>query len=490
MLFLSVLTLTFINISSFSQPPGVHEANTNPLGIRLMRQVPREYTPGGMMEVVISIYCDAPDPNYPVTAIGLYEMLPSDWTFVSMRGINTEPPPIAPTPGTGGTLQFAWIVPPPFPCSFAYTVQIPDSASGVKIISGQVEYRTNGPRLVSSPEVTEINGVDRTPPVITLLGDNPLILTQGTPYIEPGWKAEDNADGDISARVQTSGFVNINTPGEYTITYTVRDNAGNNATATRIVKVVPRQTPTTPGQPTTPTGPVVVTSPGPTPSQPPIVPQPNTSTTSIPSPGQTPANLVTQGPKPEEVTFPRPDLPTPPPNIPPQSKPKGIAGGEELKPFKLPEGIKSGFSLPPNFQKNQIPTQLPPTKTNKEDIPPTATQIATSGPTAPNVVPTTSPIETHPSFSPPLGSVSSEKETSQENTTTILASPDKKNYLSLTFVSNLYHWWERKSPPEQKNLIGMCLVTLLLIVLCIFTGYTAYQGVSPQPRKKKSLPSK
>ncbi|MCX8065611.1 MAG: DUF5011 domain-containing protein, partial [Candidatus Hydrogenedentes bacterium] len=245
--------LVIIPLFALPQTTVVHEANTNPLGIRLMRQVPREYVPGGMMEVVLSIYCDAPDPNYPVTAIGLYEMLPSDWTFISMRGINTDPPSIAPSPGTTGTLQFAWIIPPPFPCSFAYTVQIPDTASGVKIISGQVEYRTNGPRLVSSPEVSEINGTDRTPPVITLLGDNPLVLVQGTPYTEPGWKAEDNADGDISGRVQTSGFVDINTPGEYTITYTVRDNAGNNATATRVVRVITRATPTTPTQPSTPT---------------------------------------------------------------------------------------------------------------------------------------------------------------------------------------------------------------------------------------------
>lgn len=493
---LSLLTLQKLLWSQTNNLP-THEANTNPLGIRLMRQVPREYIPGSMMEVVLSIYCDAPDPNYPVTAIGLYEMLPSDWTFLSMRGINTDPPPIAPAPGTAGTLQFAWITPPPFPCSFAYTVQISEGANGPKIISGQVEYRTNGPRLVSSPEVTEINGSDKTPPVITLYGDNPLTLTQGTPYVEPGWKAEDNADGDITHRVQTSGTVDVNTPGVYTITYSVKDNAGNNTTTARTVKIIPEQSPTTPPSPSTPTtptlpapGPVVLppTSKPPTPNTPSTVPMP---------PPKPTTTHPTQGPKPEEVTFPRPDikLPTPPnqPTSPQESQPKGIASGEPLKPFKIPTQIKSGLSLPPNFQKNQIPTELPPEK--KTPLPSkTTTQpenILPATPTTPSIEPQIQPPPS-PTTIQVINTSTPTELKSKENTSAIptLISSTENKKPPLNLISNFFHWWENKSNAEKKNLLGMCVVSLLLTILCAITGATAYQGISPQPRRKKNPPPK
>ncbi|MCX8065288.1 MAG: hypothetical protein N3G21_08980, partial [Candidatus Hydrogenedentes bacterium] len=232
--------------------------------------------------------------------------------------------------------------------------------------------------------------------------------------------------------------------------------------------------------------------PSPPPTQPPVTPPPRTPIgtvppTNIPTPN---INIAAQGPKPEEVTFPRPDQTVPPPNMPQQTKPRGIASGEELKPFKLPKEISSGLSLPPNFQKNQIPTQLPPQKATKEEFP-KPTQVTSSPQPSQASTVNTSPIESQPSISPPQEpAISSIQETSQENTPAILSSPTppQKNTFSLNFVANIYKWWESKSPMEQKNLIGMFLVSLLLTILCVFTGFTAYQGVSPQPRRKKTTP--
>lgn len=489
-LFIILFVFTF-SLVSYSQQttPEVHEANTNPLGITLSRQVPREYTPGTLLEVVVNIYCNAPDPNYPVTAIGLYEMLPADWTFVSMRGITTEPPPIAPAQGATGTLQFAWITPPAFPCTFAYTVQVPEEAVGVKTISGQVEYRTNGPRLVSPPEITEINGIDRIPPEISLLGDNPFTIYQGTTYIEPGYKARDNADGDITNRVQVSGNVDTNQPGEYTLTYTVRDNAGNNATATRFVRVLERssQTPSTGGTVTPPVsgGPVVMPTPPTRPVQ---------TATNQPQPQTTGSSSDrTQMPRPEEVTFPRMNIPL---NTPAkEGPPKGIASGGHLKPFEIPKEIRSGAKPPPNFEKNRIPTTVDVKKVDEkithgekvEDKSIAVSENTTSVATGPKME--TIREDKQGKNVVTEGTDISASITTAENTSPMGIIPVKigagDTGTPFSFVGSFKNWWENKTQPERRNLMGMFVLLGLLSLLCLITGRTAYQGITPQPRRKK-----
>ena len=79
---------------------------------------------------------------------------------------------------------------------------------------------------------------DTTPPVIALNGANPLLLELGTAYTEPGASALDAVDGDLTAAIQTSGGVDANTEGSYTVNYSVADAAGNTASASRTVQVL------------------------------------------------------------------------------------------------------------------------------------------------------------------------------------------------------------------------------------------------------------
>lgn len=79
---------------------------------------------------------------------------------------------------------------------------------------------------------------DNEAPVITLLGDNPMIIKRGDVFEDPGAKAEDNIDGDLSDQITVTGEVDTNTIGTYTLKYTVSDKAGNVSTVERIVKVV------------------------------------------------------------------------------------------------------------------------------------------------------------------------------------------------------------------------------------------------------------
>jgi len=84
-----------------------------------------------------------------------------------------------------------------------------------------------------------VNVIDEEQPVITLKGDNPLILEVGTPYEELGAIAEDNADGDISQQIKIDGEVDSTKLGTYEIYYYVVDRSGNEAEEViRTVKVV------------------------------------------------------------------------------------------------------------------------------------------------------------------------------------------------------------------------------------------------------------
>lgn len=74
-------------------------------------------------------------------------------------------------------------------------------------------------------------------PVIELNGSREYSLRQGNSYTDPGYKAIDNCDGDISDKVIVEGGVDSNTPGEYIIKYTVTDSANNTTTVERKIVV-------------------------------------------------------------------------------------------------------------------------------------------------------------------------------------------------------------------------------------------------------------
>lgn len=83
---------------------------------------------------------------------------------------------------------------------------------------------------------------DVVPPEITLKNDIKIKFTLGKDFIDPGYTATDDVDGNITSKVQVHGNVNLNKVGIYTLTYTVKDNAGNIAKSTRTVYVYQKQT--------------------------------------------------------------------------------------------------------------------------------------------------------------------------------------------------------------------------------------------------------
>ena len=90
------------------------------------------------------------------------------------------------------------------------------------------------------------SGKDTTPPVITVLGDNPVHVSVGGTYVEPGLSITDNVDGTISTYqtyvngVQFQGSLSsldTSAPTTYLVTYKATDSSGNFSTARRSVIV-------------------------------------------------------------------------------------------------------------------------------------------------------------------------------------------------------------------------------------------------------------
>lgn len=81
------------------------------------------------------------------------------------------------------------------------------------------------------------NSNDANPPIVNLKGSETITVAKGTNFLDPGAKAVDDVDGDVSSNVQRSGNVDTNHEGEYKIKYISSDMAGNTTVLTRTIKV-------------------------------------------------------------------------------------------------------------------------------------------------------------------------------------------------------------------------------------------------------------
>ena len=85
--------------------------------------------------------------------------------------------------------------------------------------------------------VTFISPLDTAPPVITLIGANPLEIYKGSTFADPGAMVTDNKDA--TRAITGSGTVDASSVGIYSVIYTTTDAAGNPALpVTRTVNVV------------------------------------------------------------------------------------------------------------------------------------------------------------------------------------------------------------------------------------------------------------
>jgi len=158
---------------------------------------------------------------------------------------------------------------------------------------------------------------DATAPVITLLGDPSITLTVGDAFTDPGFTS-DGGDNDATS---TSGTVDVNTAGTYTLTYNATDAAGNTASTTRtvIVNAPPAPEPSAPVSSSGGNGPIAgsygavsYTPPPPPPPAPVVAPAPAPAPAVEPAaaPVHTPVVETPQPPAPVEPETPVPVQPT------------------------------------------------------------------------------------------------------------------------------------------------------------------------------------
>ena len=121
------------------------------------------------------------------------------------------------------------------------------------ISDGYVHYRVTD----SSGNVAEVRREivynDITAPELTLQGSSTVYLTIGNNFVDPGYTAIDDAEGDITDKVKVTTDFDKTTAGTYTVTYTVTDNYGNTTETTRKIVVSTVQQ----SEPTNPTGGVI-----------------------------------------------------------------------------------------------------------------------------------------------------------------------------------------------------------------------------------------
>ena len=88
--------------------------------------------------------------------------------------------------------------------------------------------------------VTAVAGpdVDTTGPVIVITGSASVNVAKDATYQDAGATASDAVDGTVAVTATGSTAVNTATVGDYTITYSATDAAGNTSTATRTVSVI------------------------------------------------------------------------------------------------------------------------------------------------------------------------------------------------------------------------------------------------------------
>lgn len=101
-----------------------------------------------------------------------------------------------------------------------YTFNVRDEAGNISLIKAIVD------------------NIDGDKPYIKLKGLTYVSIFQDEVYIEAGYTAIDNVDGDLSSKVVVDGTVETSVPGIYTLRYKVSDAVGNISEEIRKVKVL------------------------------------------------------------------------------------------------------------------------------------------------------------------------------------------------------------------------------------------------------------
>ncbi len=141
-------------------------------------------------------------------------------------------------------------------CHMAYTdagVTVSDACAGSVNVSTNSSVNANVPGVYTvvytaddgngntNTATRTVYVVDTTPPIITILGANPYTNFAFVTFVDPGATATDACAGPLPVTV--NGTVDVTVPGAYTLEYVSTDASGNAVTNSRVVQVIPLESP-------------------------------------------------------------------------------------------------------------------------------------------------------------------------------------------------------------------------------------------------------
>lgn len=75
-------------------------------------------------------------------------------------------------------------------------------------------------------------------PKLTLKGNNIVQIKIGETFVDPGYEAYDEVDGNITSKVKIENMIDYNTPGSYEILYTITNSNNKKAQVKRFVNII------------------------------------------------------------------------------------------------------------------------------------------------------------------------------------------------------------------------------------------------------------
>ncbi len=113
-------------------------------------------------------------------------------------------------------------------------------------LKDKLEYKIDKDKIIlsvkdssnNSTQIEEkITYIDTEKPILKLNGSTTTYVKVGTKYVDEGATASDSCDGDLTSKIEITSNVDINTLGDYQVSYKVSDTEGNSESLTRKVVV-------------------------------------------------------------------------------------------------------------------------------------------------------------------------------------------------------------------------------------------------------------
>lgn len=117
------------------------------------------------------------------------------------------------------------------------SIKITGTIDNTKVAKYKITYTASTKNKTKQISRT-ISVVDKTNPVIKLKGGSSVSVYKDEEYVEPGFTATDNYDGDISKNVESTNNIDKTKLGTYEVNYMVSDSSGNKANIKRTVNVI------------------------------------------------------------------------------------------------------------------------------------------------------------------------------------------------------------------------------------------------------------